>query len=59
VFLADLAGVGADRAACAATIEARWDPALGDHPYFRVRLDATVPFKFQDPQIETSVRKRA
>jgi hypothetical protein len=59
VFLAALALGGADRAACAATIEARWDPALGDHAYFRVRLDATMPFRFLDPPIAREIRKRA
>jgi hypothetical protein len=59
VFLAALAGAGVERAAFAATIEARWDPALGEHAYFRVRLDAVMPFKFLDPQIEMAVLKRA
>jgi hypothetical protein len=35
-FLAALRVVGADRAACAAMIVARWDPGLGDQTYFRV-----------------------
>jgi hypothetical protein len=59
LLLAALAVSGVERAACAATIEARWDPAIGEHAYFRVRLDATMPFKFSDPQIEMAVRKRA
>ena len=59
VFLAALAVAGNERAACAATIEARWDPALGEHAYFRVRLDAVMPFKFLDPQVEMTVLKRA
>jgi hypothetical protein len=58
-FLAALRVAGADRAACAAMIVARWDPGLGDRPHFRVRLDATVPFKFLDPRIEMATRKRA
>ena len=59
VFLTALELAGADRAACAATIEARWDPALGDQAYFRVRLDATMPFKILDLPVRTAVRKRA
>jgi hypothetical protein len=59
VFLAALAVAEVERAACAATIEARWDPALGEHAYFRVRLDALIPFKFLDPQAEVAVLKRA
>jgi hypothetical protein len=59
VFLAALCEAGADRAACAAAIEARWDPALGERAFFRVRLDVTIPFKFLEPQIEMAVRKRA
>jgi hypothetical protein len=58
-FLAALRVAGADRAACAAMIVARWDPGLGDQTLFRVRLDATSPFKFLDPQIEMATRKRA
>ena len=58
-FLAALRSAGADRAACAAMIVARWDPGLGDQTHFRVRLDVTAPFKFLDPQIEMAARKRA
>jgi hypothetical protein len=58
-FLAALRAAGADRAACAAMIVARWDPGLGDQTHFRVRLDATAPFKFSDPQIGMAARKRA
>ena len=58
-FLTALHSVGADRAACAAMIMARWDPGLGDRTHFRVRLDVATPFKFLDPQIEPAARKRA
>jgi hypothetical protein len=59
MFMAAIAQAGADRAACAAIIEARWDPALSDQPYFRARLDAAMPFKILDLSIGTAVRKRA
>jgi hypothetical protein len=59
VFLAALAVAGVERAACAATIEARWDPAVGERAYFRVRLDAVMPFHFFDPQLEMTALKRA
>jgi hypothetical protein len=58
-LLAALRVFGADRAACAAMIVARRDPALGDQTHFRVRLDATSPFKFLDPRIEMAARKQA
>jgi hypothetical protein len=58
-FLTALSAVGADRAACAAMIMARWDPGLGDRTHFRVRLDVATPFKFLDPQIEPAARKHA
>jgi hypothetical protein len=58
-FLAALRTAGADRAACAAMIVARWDPGLGDRTHFRVRLDVKAQFKFLDPQIEMADRKQA
>jgi hypothetical protein len=56
-FLAALCVAGADRAACVAMIVARRDPGLGDHAYFRVRLDVTAAFKFLDPKM--AARQRA
>src|SRR6266700_3941313 len=58
-FLAALRVFGADRAACAAMIVARWDPALGDHTHFRVRLDATTPFNFLELSVDAMALKRA
>jgi hypothetical protein len=58
-FLAALDAFGTDRAACAAMIVARWDPALGEHTHFRVRLDAVTPFNFLELSADMAVRKQA
>jgi hypothetical protein len=59
MFMAALAQAGADRAACAAIIAARWDPALSEQACFRARLDAAMPFKILDLPIGAAARKRA
>jgi hypothetical protein len=57
-LLAALRVFGADRAACAAMIVARRDPALGDQTHFRVRLDAATPFNFLELSVEPMALKR-
>lgn len=58
-FLAALRAFGADRAACAAMVIGTWDPALGDHTHFRVRLDVEMPLNFFELSADSEARKLA